>query len=183
MKKFFVALVITMMMAVPAANACTGYGCWEPAPLQGSSEAQAFQNMDLAYSQDAGVQNISQVTTTKTEKESIAVNADVYGSFHGSPDVLVFGKGGIELVKTNTDSFSVSTVCATVNAMNGSITMGADAGASTAATGSGAASSIAGNSGGTLQAQVLAYPQGGGGLQIAAVQGYTNVTAFSGKQQ
>lgn len=181
MKKF-VLFFAAVLLAIPAMSfACDTAGCYpQPAPLSGSSEAQAFQHMDLSYGQDAGVQKIDQFTVTKTRTEKYEVDADVYGSIHVSPDTLFFVGLSGEIIKTNIDSFSTSKVCADLNTMSGTVSMAADAGVSAASTGFAGASSVAGNSGGVTQTQTLAYKQGGTGIQTASVYGYTGVSATSG---
>jgi len=186
MKKgfLFTILLAGVLMVAPAMSQaeCWGGGCNNPVtPIEGSAEAQVFENLTVEYGQNAGVQDINQVTFKTEDVDSYAINGNIYGSIHSNPDTLFFVGLNGEFVKTDSTSNSVSIVKAKVNTMSGNIAMAGDAGASAAGVDSAGASSNAGNSGLVTQTQFLKFADCGGfGITTATVSGYTNVTANTG---
>jgi len=179
---FTILLAGVLMFAPAMSQACDYFGCTPPViPIAGSAEAQAFENLTIEYGQNAGVQNINQVTFKTENVESYEINGNVYGSIHSNPDTLFFVGLKGDLTITDSASTSVSCVTAKVNTMSGNIAMAGDAGASAASTGFAGASSDAGNSGTLTQTQFLKFEQGGFGVQTATVSGYTNVNANAGR--
>lgn len=183
-KAFLITILLaSVLMFAPAmSQACSGWGCPVPVtPVEGSAEAQAFENLTIEYGQNAGVQNINQVTFKNEKVESYEINGNVYGSIHSDPDTLFFVGLKGNYVATDSVSNSISCVTAKVNTMSGNIAMAGDAGASAASADTAGASANAGNSGALTQTQFLKFDQGGFGVQTATVSGYTNVTANAGK--
>ena len=183
-KGLFLAVLLAgvLMFGIPASQACSGWGCPIPvAPIEGSAEAQAFENLTIEYGQTAGVQDIHQMTFKTENVESYEINGNVYGSIHNNPDTLFFVGLKGDLTITDSTSNSISCVTAKVNTMSGNIAMAGDAGASAASADVAGASANAGNSGSLTQTQLLKFEQGGFGIQTATVSGYTNVSANSGK--
>lgn len=179
---FAILLAGVLMFGAPAISQSCGGWCPPPmVPIEGSAEAQAFENLTIEYGQNAGVQNINQVTFKTENVDSYEINGNVYGSIHSNPDTLFFVGLKGDLTITDSTSTSISCVTAKVNTMSGNIAMAGDAGASAASADLAGASANAGNSGALTQTQFLKFDQGGFGIQTATVSGYTNVSANAGK--
>lgn len=179
---FFVAVLamISLFLAAPMpSSACGIFYC--PPPMEGSAEAQAFENITVEYGQSAGTQNINQITFKNETTNSYEVNGDVYGSIHTESDTLFFVGLKGDFTATSSNSNTVSCLNAKLNTMNGEVAMASNAGASAASVDLAGAASSAGNSGLVTQTQILPFAGGGVGIQAVTIGGYTNVTANAGK--
>lgn len=179
MKKFLLAILAAVLLLPGMSFACTtpGFCDFPIIPLAGSAEAQAFQNLDISYGQDAGVQKINQTSWKNEVSTSYAIDGNIYGSIHTSPDTLFFVGLDGSFVKTNTTTNSVTGVCATVYAMNGGVKMAADAGASAVSVGWSGAGASAGNNAIVNQFQTLNFGGMGYGTTAVTSTGFTNVKA------
>lgn len=170
MKKFWMFLAIAACVLIPFTAM---------ASENGTAEGNAVQNMDVSYSQEAGVQQITVNSVTSKTIDSYGINANGSGGlyYNSDPAGLAFVNLKGELYNATTNSYTTQTTYANLATMTGGVVMSGSSGASVLAGNQGAVTSTAGNSGVLYQTHTLPNQWGGSGTQTLTATGSTAVTA------
>lgn len=171
-------MIVAILMAMPVAA--------QTVVINSGAEAQSFANLTADYSQGVTLEKLNECGITTLTKDTIEFEDYGYGSLHTVGGTLVFGGAGGVSTATHTVTNSQYQIDATIQQMNGAVTLGANAGSSADAALSMSTSRVCDPAGYSMgyasqtfaQSQTVPYVGGGSGTQ--SYTGTTTVTTSAG---